>query len=159
MFNGLLLNWSVYVDGANFVGRTSKATLPKVTPKMQEHFGAGMSAPIDIDTMKVEKMEFTAEISGIQKELYKVVGRADVPIILRAQIRNEGGENESVIAEMRGYIDIDPGDLEPDGKGQTNIKMAVHYYRLAIAGEDVIEIDPLNGVRNIAGANQLASIL
>ncbi|AEE26295.1 phage major tail tube protein [Francisella hispaniensis] len=159
MFNGLLLNWSVYVDGANFVGRATQVALPKITPKMQEHFGAGMSAPIDIDTMKVEKMEFTASISGIQKDLYRVVGRADVPIILRAQIRNDTGENENLIAEMRGYVDIDPGEFEPDGKGQTNIKMSVHYYRLSIAGEDVIEIDALNGVRNIAGANQLAGIL
>lgn len=160
MFNGLLLNWSVYADGANYVGKTPKATLPKITAKMMEHYGAGMSAPVDIDTGKVEKMEFACEIDGIQKEIYKGFGKSNYPIILRAQIRNDAGENESVIAEMRGNMsEVDPTDLEPDSKGNTNIKMSVNYYKLTIAGEVVVEVDAINGVRNINGKNQLVSIL
>lgn len=160
MFNGLLQNFSVYVDGANYVGKVVKAILPKITPKMVEHFGAGMSAPIDLDTGKVEKMEATIEIDGVQKDLYKSIGNSDAALIVRGKIRNDNGENESVIAEMRGYIsELDGGDWEPESKGSSNIKMSVHYYKLSIAGDDVVEIDALNGVRKINNTNQLASIL
>ncbi|MBY7733498.1 phage major tail tube protein [Francisella philomiragia] len=159
MFNGLLLNWSLYVDGANLLGIVTQATLPSITPMMQEIYGAGMSAPVDHDTGKVEKMEFTASIDGFQKNVYKAIGNFEVPIIVRGKIRNNSGDNEQLIAEMRGCITVEAPQIEPNAKGSTNIKVSLQYYRLNIAGEDIVEVDALNGVRNIAGVNQLAGIL
>ena len=160
MFNGLLLNFSVYIDGYNYIGKVVKATLPKVTAKMVEHYGVGMSAPIDIDTGQVEKMEASIEIDGVQEDIYKSIGSSTTPILLRGKIRNKKGSDVVLVAEIRGYIsEIDHGDIEPSTKGKTNIKMAVNYYRISIDGEEVVEIDALNGIRKIFNKNQLASIL
>lgn len=160
MYNGLVLNWNVYVDGNNYIGKTTKFTPPKITVKTIEQYGAGMSAPIDMDTGRVEKMEATAEIDGIHKDIIKAIGRSDVALLLRAKIRKDGGEPESVLVELRGYItELDKGDFEPDSKGKTNIKMSVNYYKLTVAGDELVEIDPMNGIRNISGVNQMASIL
>ena len=160
MFSGLLQNFSVFVDGYNYVGKVTKATMPKITAKVMEQYGAGMSAPVDVDTGKVEKMEASIEIDGIQKNIFSTIGNSDTPIILRGKIRNDNGDDDSILVELRGYVkEVDTGEFAPDSKGNSNVTMSVHYYRLNIAGDDTVEIDAVNGVRKINGKNQLANYL
>ncbi|WP_150467423.1 phage major tail tube protein [Francisella sp. SYW-9] len=155
-FNGQLLNSNCYINGANYLGIATKVTLPKLTPKYQEQNGIGLSTPIDYDTGKLEKMSAVMVFDGIQQDIYSSIG-TDIPMILRGVIRTKN-KPIKVIAEMRGSISIDNGDIDNDSVGQTTVTMTLKYYRLNFDGKDVVEIDSVNGIRKINGKNQLPKI-
>jgi uncharacterized protein len=159
MFDNLLENFGVYLDGTGYLGTATELQLPKITPKIQEMFGAGMSSPVDIDTGKLEKMEASLKLSGIQTGVLLSIGK-QIPLIVRGSLRKNDGASVPFIAEMRGIIsDIDMGNLTADESGETSISLSLHYYRVAVSGTDVIEIDPKNNVRSISGDNKLASVI
>ncbi|MCA3472294.1 MAG: phage major tail tube protein, partial [Rhodobacter sp.] len=50
------------------------------------------------------------------------------------------------------------GDLKPGTDTALKLMIAVRYYRLEINGEQIVEIDLVNGKRVIGGVDQLADI-
>lgn len=152
-----LKGFTAYVDGVGYLGRLAGGSLPKVTIKTEEHRDGGMDAPTDLD-FGIEKMESSLTFSELDRNMLKMVGRRDVPIVLRGSQEGENGESEAVIGTMRGLItEADPGEWKA-GEAKTEAKLAMtpDYYRLTIGGEEIYEIDTVAGVRRVGGIDQLA---
>jgi P2 family phage contractile tail tube protein len=159
MFNNLVENFGVYIDGVAYLGTALEVQLPKISIKTEEWLAAGMAGAVDVDTGKVEKMETSIKLKGLQVQPIAAIGQ-NVPIIIRASLRNDDGTSKKSIIEMRGIItEFDAGTLNPEGVGETNLNMSLHYYRFNVDGEDLIEIDPINGKRIINGTDQLQNVL
>lgn len=153
-----LKGFTAYVDGVGYLGRLSGGKLPVIKVKTEAHRDGGMDGEIDLD-FGLEKMEASLTFKELDRNMLKMVGRRDVPIVLRGSSEDEGGTDESVIGTMRGLVtEADAGEWkEGEPKVEAKLNLTPDYYRLTIAGEEIYEIDVIGGVRRIGGVDQLAA--
>ena len=80
--------------------------------------------------------------------------------VLRPAAAGEVGDGaDTIIATVGGLITTaETGDLKPGTDTALKLMMDVRYYRLEINGEQIVEIDLVNGKRVIGGVDQLADI-
>lgn len=160
MIPKILKNFNVYVDGRGYAGRVEEITLPKLTIKTEEFQGAGMSAPIEID-MGMEKLEMDMTFAEYDSELFKLFGLtngADVSLTIRGAIEGNG-KTEPVIINVRGYFkELDFDSWKPAEKATLKCSVACSYYRLTVSDNELIEIDPVNMIRNVNGKDQLSEM-
>ncbi len=154
-----LKKFTAWVDGTGYLGKVQELEPPKLSLKTEEYRAGGMDAPVEID-MGMEKLEATATFAEYIPDLFKkfgVVEGEDVSITFRGAIKANGGA-EAVILEMRGRLrELDSGTWKAGDDSTLKVAIALRYYKATIAGEEVIEIDPVNMIRVIGGVDQLAS--
>ena len=152
-----LKGFTVYADGVGYLGRVSGGKLPVVKIKTEGYRDGGMDGEDDLDFGQ-EKMEWGFTLSELDPHALKLVGRRDVPIVLRGSQEGENGESEAVIGTMRGLVsEADLGEWKA-GEPKTEAKLngTANYYRLTIGGDEIYDIDIVAGVRRIGGTDQLA---
>lgn len=160
MLPKILKNFSVYVDGRGYAGRVDEITLPKLTIKTEEFQGAGMSAPVEID-MGMEKLEMDLTFSEYDPEIFKLFGLTngkEIAFTIRGAL--QGTEDTSpVVINVRGYFkDMDFDSWKPAEKASLKCSVACNYYKLTINGVVLIEVDPVNMIRNVNGIDQFSEI-
>ena len=160
MLPKILKNFNVYVDGRGYAGRVDEITLPKLTIKTEEYQGAGMSAPVEID-MGMEKLELDLTFSEYDPELFKLFGLtngSEFALTLRGALQGTG-ETSPVVINVRGYFkEMDFDSWKPAEKATLKCSVACNYYKLTINDTELIEIDPVNMIRNVNGIDQLSEI-
>ncbi len=160
MLPKILKNFNVYVDGRGYAGRVDEITLPKLTIKTEEYQGAGMSAPVEID-MGMEKLEMDLTFSEYDPELFKLFGLtngSEFALTLRGALQGTG-ETSPVVINVRGYFkEMDFDSWKPAEKATLKCSVACNYYKLTINDTELIEIDPVNMIRNVNGIDQLSEI-
>ena len=160
MLPKILKNFNVYVDGRGYAGRVDEITLPKLTIKTEEYQGAGMSAPVEID-MGLEKLEMDMTFSEYDPELFKLFGLtngSEVAFTIRGALQGSG-ETSPVVINVRGFFkELDFDSWTPAEKATLKCSVACTYYKLTINGVELIEIDPINMIRNVNGSDQLIKI-
>lgn len=159
MIPKILKNFNVYVDGRGYAGRVEEITLPKLTIKTEEFLGAGMAAPVEID-MGMEKLEMDLTFAEYDTELFKLFGLtngSETAFTIRGAIQG-AGNTESVVINVRGFFkELNCDTWKPAEKAALKCSIACTYYKLSIAGVELIEIDPINMVRNVNGSDQLSA--
>lgn len=160
MLPKILKNFNVYVDGRGYAGRVEEISLPKLTIKTEEYQGAGMSAPIEID-MGLEKLEMELTFAEYDAELFKLFGLtngSDIALTIRGALEGNG-KTVPVVINVRGYLkEMDFDSWKPAEKATLKCSVSCSYYRLTIDGAELIEIDPINMVRNVNGLDQLTKL-
>lgn len=160
MLPKILKNFNVFVDGRGYAGRVEEITLPKLTIKTEEYQGAGMSAPVEID-MGMEKLEMDLTFSEYDQELFKLFGLtngSEFALTIRGALQGTG-DSSPVIINVRGYFkEMDFDSWKPAEKATLKYSVTCNYYKLTIDGVELIEIDPINMIRNINGSDQLSKI-
>ena len=159
MLPKILKNFNLYVDGRGYAGRIEEFSLPKLTLKTEEFQGAGMSAPVEID-MGMEKLEMELTFAEYDPEVFKLFGLtngSEIAFTIRGALQS-GGAPESVVINVRGFFkELDFDTWKPAEKATLKCSVACIYYKLAIGESELIEIDPINMVRNVNGSDQLAA--
>ena len=160
MLPKILKNFNVYVDGRGYAGRVEELTLPKLTIKTEDFQGAGMSAPVEID-LGMEKLEMEMTFAEYDPELFKLFGLTNgsaVAFTIRGALES-AGEAAPVVVNVRGYFkEMDFDTWTPAEKASLKCSVACNYYKLTMNGVELVEIDPVNMVRNINGSDQLSSL-
>jgi len=166
MLPKILKNFNAYVDGRGYAGRIEEITLPKLTIKTEEYQGAGMSAPVEID-LGMEKLEMELTFSEYDPELFKLFGLtngSEFALTIRGALQAtgrlaQGGGTTGVVINVRGYFkDMDFDSWKPAEKASLKCSVACNYYKLTIGDIELIEIDPVNMIRNVNGVDQLTEI-
>jgi uncharacterized protein len=157
----VLKNMNLFVDGRGYAGRVDEIELPKLTLKTEEHRAGGMDVPIEID-LGMEKLECTLTIADFDPDVFKLFGlldRQDTPVTVRGAIQRQGEDAQSAVVYLRGgWKEIDTGTWKAGDKSTIKVSVAVSYYRLSIAGADVVEVDSRNLVRKIGNVDQMSAI-
>jgi P2 family phage contractile tail tube protein len=160
MLPKILKNFNVYVDGRGYAGRVDEITLPKLTVKTEEYQGAGMSSPVEID-MGLEKLEMDLTFSEYDRELFKLFGLtngSEFALTIRGALQGTG-DTSPVVINVRGYFkEMDFDSWKPAEKATLKCSVACNYYKLTIDGVELIEIDPVNMIRNVNGVDQLSEV-
>lgn len=155
-----LKSMNIFADGLSYIGQATAVTLPKLTRKMEDFRGAGMNAPVKVDMgMEGLVLEFTC--GGFMVDALAAFGAARHDATqLRfagAYQRDDTGDVDAVEVTVRGrYSEIDMGDAKPGDDTEHKFKAELSYYRLEVAGREVILIDIPNMVEIIDGVDRLA---
>ncbi|MEW6166052.1 MAG: phage major tail tube protein [Pseudomonadota bacterium] len=160
MLPSKLKNFNLFNDGESYMGLVEEIKLPKLKRKMEEFRGGGMNGPAKID-LGQEAMEMELTCGGLMQGVLAQYGicKAD-GVMLRfagAYQRDDTCAVEAVEIIVRGrHEEIDPGDAKGGEGGKFVVKSTLTYYKLSIAGQEVIEIDLLNFVEKVKGKDVLA---
>ena len=157
----VLKNMNLFVDGRGYAGRIDEIELPKLTLKTEEHRAGGMEVPVEVD-LGMEKLETSLTLSDYDPEVFRLFGlldRQDTPVTIRGAIQRQGEPAQAVAVSLRGgWKEIDSGTWKPGDKSTLKVSVALNYFRLTIAGEEVVEVDAKNLVRKVGGIDQMAEI-
>ena len=156
-----LRNFSMFIDGTGFAGRVTELTLPTISVQTEEYRGGGLDVPVAID-MGIEALTCSFTLAEYDTDVLKLVGLYDqnaVSLTARGALQRGSEDAVAMICNLTGSItSFDPGSLEAGSITEANFEMAVRYYKLTVANEDMIEIDIENCQRSIGGTDQLESV-
>ncbi|PAJ87923.1 phage major tail tube protein [Burkholderia ubonensis] len=157
-----LKGFNLFHNGENFVGKVTEITLPKLTRKMEDFQGGGMSGPIKVDFGNEGiQMEWTA--GGFMKSVLQqyAITQHD-GVLLRFAGGYQAEDSTSVDAieiVIKGrHSEIDPGSAKAKEDTAFKVTTVASYYKLSINGEDIIEIDFVNMIERINGTDLLAAL-
>jgi P2 family phage contractile tail tube protein len=157
----VLKNMNLFVDGRGYAGRVDEIELPKLTLKTEEHRAGGMDLPVEID-LGMEKLETGLTIADYDPDVFKLFGlldSQDTPVTVRGAIQRQGEPAQPVVISLRGgWKEIDSGTWKPGDKSTLKVSAALNYFKLTIAGEEVVEVDAKNLMRRVGGVDQMAEI-
>lgn len=156
-------NMNVFVKGDSWAGVAKTVTLPKITKKTEDFRGAGMLGEVALE-LGYEKMECEITYAGFDPNLYRqlrVCGTSDLPIrFVGMYERQDNCSKSSVEWYMRGQaIELDAGDATLGELSEYKAKYAVSYCRLVVDGQQIFELDFINGIEVYGEENLLQEIL
>lgn len=157
-----LKNFATFFDGENYMGEVPEVTLPTLSRKLDEYRGGGMNMPVDLD-FGMEKMEAEIKAAGWFGGLLKTWGQPKHDgVMLRfagALQADDTGAITACEAVMRGrFSEFDPGSAKAGDATEHTYKMAVSYYKLTINGSVVFEIDAVNMIEVVDGADRMDQV-
>ena len=155
-------NFTLFNEGLSYLGEVDEVTLPKLTRKTEDWRAGGMGGPIKAD-MGMEGLELEWTAAGYIREAYEQWGAAKHDAVLLrfagALQADDSEEVQSLEVTVRGrHEEIDPGSAKPGDATQFKVKTALSYYKLAIDGATVIEIDFVNMIEIVGGEDRLAGV-
>jgi P2 family phage contractile tail tube protein len=156
----VLKNFNLFVDGNGFAGLVEELTLPKLTLKMADLYNGGMDAPIDLE-MGMEKLECSFTLSEYNEAVIRQFGLrngAQVSLSMRGGLDAEAGVVPVVVNLTGAWKELDTGSWKAGEKAPLNVSVTLRYYKLAMGGQELIEVDVINMVRIIDGTDQLADM-
>lgn len=157
-----LKDMNLFSEGETFRGIATSVTLPKLTRKLEDYRGAGMDGTVKLD-QGAEAMELEFTLGGPERSIlrqYALPGVAGTYLRFVGAWQDEGtGAVDVIEATVRGrYEELDLGEMKPGEGGEFKNKFQCAYFRLDWNGEELIEIDVLNGVLRVDGVDRLAAI-
>lgn len=158
----VLKDMMLFNEGSAYIGEVSEVTLPKLSRKMEEWKGGGMSRPVKLD-MGGDVLELEATFGGPMFDIISQYGSTSVTGVYMRFVgmwqNQDTGALDAVEAICRGrFEEIDFGNAKVGDKGDFKIKMPLGYYRLDRNGATLIEIDPLNMIEIVNGIDRLEAI-
>lgn len=150
---------NLFNDGISFMGEVGEVVLPKLTRKMEEWRGGGMSGPIKAD-LGMEALSMETTCGGIMRQVLEQFGTLKHDGVMLRYAGSYRAENsdtpDAVEVVVRGrHSEIDPGTSKGGDDTAFKFTTEISYYKLTINGEDVIEIDFMNMVEKVKGVDLL----
>lgn len=154
----IIKNMNLFVDGVGMAGFIETLTTPTLALQMEEHRAGGMDIPVELD-MGMDKLECSFELSEPNETAIRCLGFPGKLFIARSAIQRDGEAALPYIVNMTGTLkSMDPGGWQVGQKNNHTFSIALTYYKLSVAGAEIVEIDAINMIRKINGEDQVASI-
>ncbi|MFJ5415311.1 phage major tail tube protein [Pectobacterium carotovorum] len=153
---------NLFNDGMSYLGIATAVTLPKLTRKLENYRGGGMNgtAPVDFG-LDDDALAMEWTLGGFaDKTLWSQYAAPGADkVLLRfagSYQRDDTGEISAVEVVMRGrHKEIDGGESKQGEATETKVSTQCTYYKLTIDGEEMIEIDTINMIERVVGADRL----
>lgn len=157
-----ITNFAVYGDNNEFFG-IAEAQLPKITHMTETIKGAGIAGEIEsVFLGHVSAMEMTLSFRTLTKETMGLATPEQHQLELRAAQQSRAQKGGKLTTTAVKYVVIgqaketDPGKLAPAATADASVTFAVTYLAVFVAGEKVMEVDPLNFIFYMGGTDYLA---
>ena len=157
-----ITNANVYLNGANHAGKAEEAKLPDIVQTMRDHKALGMIGTAELPA-GIDKMTATIKWSSLYADIIKATANpyAANSVQIRGSLETWGAAGRTtqvpVVAFLTGTFKKLPGGTWKKGEGvESESEMAVSYYKLTIAGQDVVEVDIYANIYKVDGVDVLA---
>ena len=160
---GSIADASLKLNGSDKVMGIGTVTLPEVNFKSEELTGLGMGTIEDVNVNSTEAMKCTLKFIGMSKELNKIKGKK-INFVVAAALNkvdsiSDDYEYSLLTANIRGVVKSRKyGDVVKGGKIEAEMEIAVHYYKLELDNEVIHEIDPINNITIVDGADLASAV-
>ncbi|OXI27839.1 phage major tail tube protein [Burkholderia sp. AU15512] len=157
-----LKGFNLFQNGENFVGQVVEVTLPKLTRKMEDYQGGGMSGPIKVDFGQ-EGIQLEWTCGGFMRSVlgqYAITKHDGVLLRFAGGYQSEDSTNvDAIEIVIRGrHSEIDPGTAKSKEDTVFKVTTVASYYKLSVNGQDVIEIDFVNMIEKVNGNDLFAAL-
>ena len=157
-----LKGFNLFQNGENFVGQVVEVTLPKLTRKMEDYQGGGMSGPIKVDFGQ-EGIQLEWTCGGFMRSVlgqYAITKHDGVLLRFAGGYQSEDSTNvDAIEIVIRGrHSEIDPGTAKSKEDTAFKVTTVASYYKLSVNGQDVIEIDFFNMIEKVNGNDLFAAL-
>ena len=158
--------YNLYRKGTKLVGLTGEVELPAVTMVTDTLEGAGTGGNMDVPVIGLtENMDIQIPFMSLTKDLFSLANPGEAEdLTLRGAIQGTDPATgkisyTSIAISMRGTVkEITPGTVKSGGKMESSVTMTLSYYKIALDGETVLEIDKLNNVFVVNGDDVLKEV-
>lgn len=159
-----LTNSNVYLNGKSLLGRAEEVNLPEVKAKMAGHKALGMDFDVELRS-GTDKMECSIKWNAFYGDVLKKV--ADPTQALKIQVRGNletyTGAGRTDQKAVIAFLTVIPksfpgGNFKQHDNVEATSQFNVVYYKLRVAGEDVLEVDVFNNIHKVAGVDILAKM-
>jgi len=151
---------NLFNDGNSYLGLVSSLTLPKLTRKLQNYRGGGMSGSVAVDFgLDDDALTLEWSIGGLDELVLQQWGStSDIPLRFAGSLqRDDTGDVSAVEVMMRGrHKEFDFGEYKQGEDTETKVTTQCTYFKLRIDGKELIEIDTVNMVEVVNGVDRLA---
>lgn len=155
----LMRNCTLWADRESKLGQIGDITPPAPTVKTEEMRNSGMIKPRKVN-LGYETLEFSFKMPGLDPQVARLFGLKpgiETLFLITGALVDEDGTDHSAVMTVRGFMSgHDPGSLTPGEVGENELMVAVHYYKLEVDGENLIEMDDFDV--SIGGVSQTAGI-
>jgi P2 family phage contractile tail tube protein len=160
MYQDVLKNMNLYVDGKGYAGVIEEIVLPKLTLKTEEFRGGGMDIPVKID-MGMEAIETSFTLRKFDQDMICQfgLGNGNRPnmTIRGSMSSDEDGSEFPVVLNLRGIVtEMDFGSWKASENASLKVTVSLRYYRMEVDGNEIHEIDSANMIRKVNGIDLLA---
>lgn len=155
----ILRNCTLWADRDSKLGQIGDITPPVPTEKLEEMRNSGMIKPREVK-LGYEKLEFSFKMPGVDPQVLKLFGLrpgAETPFMITGALVDEDGTEHSAVMTVRGFLkSANPGTWTPGEVSENDLMVSVHYYKLEVDGENLIEMDDFDV--SIGGVSQYQGI-
>jgi uncharacterized protein len=156
-----LTNANVYLDGKSFLGKAEEIKLPDVAVLMVEHKALGLVGKFELPS-GLDKMESTIKWNSLYAEVLLKAANPYQAVQLQCRSSQETYSGAGrikevpVVAFMTGTFKKFPlGGYKQHDNVEAETALAITYIRLVVDGKDILEVDVLNNIYKVGGADLL----
>lgn len=159
-FPSKLKQTTMFNETEAYVAETVSITPPKLTRKMEEYRGGGMSRAVKVD-MGGEPLEMEATYGGPMRSILRQHGMLNMSGVYQrfvgSFLNDDTGGVDTIEIVTRGrHEEIDMGEWKPGEDTEFKVKSNLTYYKLTWNGVVEIEIDVLGMVEMVGGVDLMA---
>lgn len=161
-----LTDANVYIDGSDWLGK-AEIELPSITFKMAEVKQFGVLGSTEVPLVgQIEKMEGRIKFKAINPDAMSVFynpRKASLLDIRAAQQKYNTPYGTTTLESIKVLLRVFPKNIKMMNFKQgadedSEIEYVANYYKLEIAGKEILEIDQYNYVYRINGADLIADL-
>lgn len=157
-----LKNFLVFADGDNYAGEVTEIALPKLTRKMEAYRGGGMGGSVELDQGN-EVITLDATYGGFMRAIlskYGALTHDATQLRFTGAYRREGDtKHDSIEIVVRGrHKEIDMGTAKAGDTTAFKVTTTCSYYKLSVNGAVLVEIDVVNMIEKVGGADLMADL-
>ncbi|MEM1284959.1 MAG: phage major tail tube protein [Pseudomonadota bacterium] len=154
----ILRNFTAYEDGSNFHLVVKELVLPAIRDMTEEARGGGMDVPVDV-ALGLQKLAAEIKLEGRSRDLMLKAGLKPgmhKRVTFRGYSVDElDGAEHSELVIIEGRINANPDAWKHGGiVGVSYPVTSIIYFKHAVDGEVIHEIDAANMVRIVGGVDQ-----
>ena len=157
-----LKNFGMYLNGNTYLGQATEIMLPKIDVKVDGMLGARFTE-YPIFTGELSHLQVEFKLIDFSEETQKLVGKypATVSLMARGSLHDEVKPNETVpvVATLTGWItQYNPSAWVAGKNTEDSYTMICTYYKLAVKGVIVFEIDLNSNIYRVDGVDIVEQI-
>lgn len=158
-------DYNVYQDGNKMIGLAAEVELPSIKMKTSTIEGVGVGGEIDSPTIgqfeSLEaKLKFNTPYSSAT-DLMNPLNTVNLTLRAAQQVYDKTGGYafKGLRIVMGGRVkEFNPGTVKKGDSMDAETTLELTYYMIEVDGEQVVEVDKLNGVYKVNGSDMLAGI-
>ena len=158
-------SYNTYINGNKAIGVTSEISMPTITSETIDVSGTGILGKISAPNIgQFESIEQEITFNLIYSSFVDMLSpKRQVNLTIRAAQqavdKNLGYAYKGLrIVEVGRVKEFTPGKIKPGEGMDAKVKLELPYLMIENDGQQIIEIDKLNGIYRVNGEDMLADV-